>query len=135
MEKWTEILDGIIPLDNYQTNLMNGEDNGLIIELNGNKHKVVINFGVVKAVRMLDEGIVQNNLYSENEVERLKKSGFQNVIYEITDGEFEKQIENISEGLWDTFDAKHYIVITQNYNIDIITECKPEILIQKVLHL
>ena len=129
MEKWTEIFEGAIPTDNYQIQLINGEENGLTIELSGQKQKVVIKFGVVKAVRMLDEGIVQNNLYSQNEIERLGATGFKNVIYEITDGEFGKQIENISEGMWDTFVARHYIVITQNYNIDVITEWEPEILI------
>jgi len=129
VEKWTEIFEDVIPLDNYQTQLSNGDEKGLIIELVGQKHSVVIKFGAVKAVRMLDEGIVQNNLYSQNEIERLSVTRFKNVIYEITDGEFSKQIENISEGMWDTFVARHYIVITQNYNIDIITEWEPEILI------
>ena len=38
-----------------------------------------------------------------------------------------KQIQNISDEYWETLDAKHYVVITQNYNIDIITEWEPEI--------
>ena len=86
-----------------------------------------MNFGVVQAIRMLDEGIVQNELYSYNEVEKFKKDGFKNVIYEVTGGEFAKQIQNISDEYWETLDAKHYVVITQNYNIDIITEWEPEI--------
>lgn len=42
-------------------------------------------------------------------------------------GEFAKQIQSISDGYWETLDAKHYVVITKNYNIDIITEWEPEI--------
>ena len=127
MENWNVVFDGIIPQDNYQTLITNGEDKGLIIELKSNNHHVIMNFGVVQAIRMLDEGIVQNELYSYNEVEKFKKDGFKNVIYEVTGGEFAKQIQNISDEYWETLDAKHYVVITQNYNIDIITEWEPEI--------
>ena len=45
----------------------------------------------------------------------------------MTGGEFTKQIQNISDEYWETLDAKHYIVIAQNYNIDIIIEWEPEI--------
>ena len=127
MENWNVVFDGIIPQDNYQTQIINGEDKGLIIELKSNNHHVIMNFGVVQAIRMLDEGIVQNELYSYNEVEKFKKDGFKNVIYEVTGGEFAKQIQNISDEYWETLDAKHYVVITQNHNIDIITEWEPEI--------
>ena len=59
-----------------------------------------MNFEVVQAIRMLDE---------------------------VIGGEFAKQIQSISDGYWETLDAKHYVVITKNYNIDIITEWEPEI--------
>ena len=127
MENWNEIFAGIIPQDNYQTQITNGEDKGLVLELKSNNNHVVLNFGVVQAIRMLDEGIVQKELYSYNELEKFKKDGFKNVIYEVTGGEFAKQIQNISDGYLETLNAKHYVVITQNYNIDIITEWEPEI--------
>lgn len=127
MEKWKEAFVGIVPQGNYQTKITNGEDKGLVIELRSNNNIIILNFGIIQAVRMLDEGIVQKGLYSDSEVERFKKEGFKNVIYEVVDGEFLKQVENIADGYWETLDAKHYVIITQNYNIDIITECEPEI--------
>lgn len=127
MEKWKEAFVGIVPQGNYQTEITNGEDKGLVIGLRSNNDNIVLNFGIVQAVRMLDEGIVQKGLYSDSEVERFKKEGFKNIIYEVVDGEFSKQVENIADGYWETLDAKHYVIITQNYNIDIITECEPEI--------
>lgn len=127
MEKWKEAFVGIVPQGNYQTKITNGEDKGLVIELRSNNNIIILNFGIIQAVRMLDEGIVQKGLYSDSEVERFKKEGFKNVIYEVVDGEFSKQVENIADGYWETLDAKHYVIITQNYNIDIITECEPEI--------
>lgn len=127
MEKWKEVFEGIIPQGNYQTQIINGEDKGLILELKSDNNHVVLTFGMVQAIRMLDEGIVQKELYSDSEVERFKKNVFRNVIYEVTEGEFAKQIKNIADEYWTTLDIKHYVIITQNYNIDIITEWKPEI--------
>lgn len=127
MEKWKEVFVGVIPQGNYQTQITNGEHKGLIIELRSNNDNIVINWGRVQAVRMLDEGIVQKELYSDSEIRNFKKDGFKNVIYEVVEGEFSKQIENIADGYWETLDAKHYVIITQNYNIDIITEWEPEI--------
>ena len=127
MEKWKEVFAGTIPQGKYQTQITNGEDKGLVIELRSKNNNVVLNFGVVQAVRILDEGIVQNELYSDSEVENFKEEGFKNVIYEVVDGGFSKQIENIADGYWETLDTKHYVVITQNYNIDIITEWAPEV--------
>lgn len=127
MEKWKEVFVGIIPQESYQTQITNGEDKGLVIELRSNNNNIILNFGVVQAVRMLDEGIVQKELYSENEVEKFKKDGFKNIIYEVIDGEFSKQIEIVADGYWETLETKHYIIITENYNIDIITEWEPEI--------
>lgn len=127
MEKWKEIFAGIIPQGNYETQITNGEDKGLILELKSDNSHVVLNFGMVQAVRMLDEGVVQKELYSDSEVEKFKRDGFKNVIYEVTGGEFAEQMKNIADGYWETLDAKHYVVITQNYNIDIITEWEPEI--------
>lgn len=89
---------GKIPKENYQIQIVNGEKQGLIIELYSKNLCVVIKFGIVQAVRMLDEGIVQNNLYSENEIQKYKDNNFQNVIYEVDEGEFEKQISEISSG-------------------------------------
>ena len=112
MEKWKEVFVGIIPKAVYQVQLINGEKQGLTIKLSSSQTCVMINFGMVQAVRMLDEGIVQSNLYSENE--------------------FSEQINQISDGYGEALNLKHYVVITQNYNIDIVTEWEPTIEISKM---
>ena len=127
MEIWKAAFPGMIPKDRYQTQLSNGEEKGLVITLKGEKHCVLLRFGVVQAVRMLDEGIVQMDLYSGQQFDILKEEGFKDVIYEVVQGEFEKQIRKISAGYVEVLKEKHYVIITQNYNIDIITEWKPEI--------
>ena len=127
MEKWKEAFVGKIPKAVYQMQLTNGEKQGLTIELSSNHICVVIKFGIVQAIRMLDEGIVQGNLYFDNEIKKYKDNNFQNVIYEVQEGEFGKQINQISEGYGECLNLKHYVIITPNYNVDIITEWEPTI--------
>lgn len=80
---------------------------------------------------MLDEGIVQSNLYSDNEIKKYKDNNFQNVIYEVQAGQFGKQVNEISNGYGEVLNLRHYVVINQNYNIDIVTEWEPTI---EILH-
>ena len=131
MERWKEVFVGKIPKAIYQMQLINGEKQGLTIELLSNHTCVKLQFGVVLAVRMLDEGIVQNNIYCDNEIQKFKDTNFQNVIYEVQDGELAKQIAQISEGYEEVLDLKHYVLITQNYNVDIITEWEPTLVIKE----
>lgn len=132
MEKWKEVFVDTIPKAVYQMQLINGEKQGLTIELSSSQTCVMINFGMVQAVRMLDEGIVQSNLYSDNEIQKYKNNDFQNIIYEVQDGEFAEQINQISDGYGEVLNLKHYVVITKNYNVDIVTEWEPTIEISKM---
>lgn len=133
MERWKEVFVGKIPKAVYQLQLINGEEQGLIIELSSSHTCVIIKFGIIQAMRMLDEGIVQSDIYCDNEIQKYKDNNFQNVIYEVQDGEFEKQINNIADGYGEVLNLKHYVVITQNYNIDIVTEWEPIIEIKNQL--
>lgn len=132
MEIWRSVFPNIIPKDNYQAQLSNGRFQGLVLELKGNCNCVILKFGIVQAIRILDEGIVQNDLYSYSNISNLKNEGFKDIIYEVINGEFGKQIQNISCGYYDALEEKHYVIITNDYNIDVITEWKPEISILPV---
>ena len=127
MESWKEVFIGKIPKAIYQLHMINGEEQGLEIELSSANARVLIKFGIVQAVRMLDEGIVQGELYSDAAIKRYKDDNFSNVIYEVQQGEFAGQISEISGGYGETLGLKHYVMITQNYNIDIVTEWEPVI--------
>jgi len=127
MENWKEVFIGKIPKAVYQMQLINGEKQGLTIELESKQVRVMIKFGMVQAIRMLDEGMVQNNLYSADEIKKYKDNNFENVIYEVKEGEFGKQVNEISKGYGDFLNLKHYVVITENYNLDIVTEWEPTI--------
>ena len=127
MEYWKEIFKDMIQEDYYEVKLINGEEYGLIIKFQGKYNAFSVKFGEVKAVRMIDEGIVQTDIYSENEVQKYKKEKFKNMIYEVVGGQFKDEIKSISEGYLDVMDVKHYVIVTMNYNIDIISEGEPEI--------
>ena len=58
MEKWKEIFTGIIPQGNYQTQVINGEDKGLVIELINNNTHIVLDFGVIRAIRIDRKSVV-----------------------------------------------------------------------------
>lgn len=129
MEKWIEVYKGMIPNDNYKVWLTNSEEKGLDIELRGNNNCVKLKFGFVQAVRMLDEGIVQDGVYLESELDKYRENFFENVIYELQEGEFKEEIQKMSAGYMDAVEIKHYLLITGNFNIDIITEWEPELCI------
>lgn len=129
MEKWIDKYSNIIPKDNYTVRLVNGEENGLTINLIGSENEIIIEFGLVKAIRMLDEGIVLRWLYSDRQIEKYKTEKFESVIYIMEEGEFSSFIEKISGEYWDTFNVIHYLIITLNYNIEVISETEPTITI------
>ncbi|MBS5935317.1 MAG: hypothetical protein KIC94_20895 [Clostridiales bacterium] len=102
----------------YEHRKFNGEETGLIIELLSKENKVNILFGNVQAIRMLDEGIVQEGAYSESQIEKYRGEKIKNVVYEVTSGEFQKQIKGFADGYAVCLDLKHYIIITPSFNIE-----------------
>ncbi len=51
---------------------------------------------------------------------------------ELKNGEFGKEIQNMSAGFSDSSDIKHYVLITPNFNIDIVTDWKPKIKVDRI---
>lgn len=107
--------------------LQNGEEKGLIIKLVSPQCNVLLNFGVVSAFRVLDEGIALNGLFADEQIDKFKDTGFANVIYQIIEGDFGGFIQQISGGLYEYLKLKHYVVISENYIVEIITEWEPDI--------
>ncbi len=127
METWKKVFEGKIPKDKYQILLQNGEKDGLVITLLSEKHNVLINFGAVSAIRMLDEGIVLNSLFNDEQIRDFRNRGFDNIIYQIMDGEFDDFVRKIGGELCDCLNFKHYVLISLNFIVEIITEWEPDI--------
>lgn len=133
MEQWNEIFKGMIPQGNYSVSILAGEEKGLVIKLADGETVIHLNFGLVQAFRVVEEGLVQTQLYSDKELEKYSSNNFQNAIYELVGGEFDKQIEDISLGYSKIINMRHFLLITQNYNIDILSEELPEIIVKNHL--
>lgn len=124
MEIWKDTFIKQIPKDEYTIDLNNGEEECLKIVLNGENDgdKILLDFGAVSSYRLLDEGIVLNeNLFNQDEVEKYKKDNFQSTIYKIENGEFSKFINDISNDIFDVYDMKHFMIITLNYVIEVVS--------------
>lgn len=131
MEKWKKVLPSVYNNLCYKTLLTMGEDEGLRIILNNPQNTINLFFGNIYALRFLDEGIVQKKLYDEVYMNDETIKSFDGVLYEIENGEFFNFMNNISFDMATTYNIKHYIIITQNYNIEILTQWKPDIEIKK----
>lgn len=127
LELWEKVFEGKIPKEKYEMLLQNGEKDGLVITLIGSQHRVLLNFGAVSAIRMLDEGVALDNLFRDRQIEEFRRHEFDNTIYQIWDGEFGGFIQKISGGIYDILGFKHYVIISLNFIVEIITEWEPNI--------
>ena len=130
MEQWNEIFKGYIPQGNYSVSILAGEEKGLIIKLVDGETVIHLNFGLVQAFRVVEEGLVQTQLYFNKELSNYSSNNFQNVIYELVGGQFVQQMEDLSFGYSKIINMRHFLLITQNYNIDILSEGLPEIIVK-----
>ena len=132
METWKKVFERKIPQEKYTMLLQNGEEKGLVVNLFSATYNVIIIFGAISAVRMIDEGVVLNGLFNDEQIDCFYDEGFENTIYQIEEGEFDIFVKGISGGLSDHLKLKHYIVISMNYVVEIITEAEPDIYVSTV---
>ncbi|MGX7148401.1 hypothetical protein [Enterococcus ureasiticus] len=134
MEKWIDRFSGLIQHcgHDYLVSIKSGDMDGLILELEyrkDEKEKVVIDFFATKAMRVADEGMYLRGIFCDEEIEKFKGQGFESVIYEMQDGDFGNLIKKTSGGLYEHLNMKHYIIITLNFVIEVISEMDPDITI------
>lgn len=127
MESWVEVFAGKIPKDKYELLLQNGEREGLVITLTSPRRQVSIAFGAVSAVRMLDEGVALDDLFDEDQIAAFRAGGFDNTIYQVVGGEFDRFVKRAAGELYDCLPFKHYVIITLNFIVDVITQWEPDI--------
>jgi len=127
MEKWIEVFKAIIPNDTYTAEIKSDEEVGLIVNLESSRHVVKLDFGAVTAYRVIDEGVILQGLFAELEVEEYKQGGFENKIYKIENGQFGQSIKKMYGELYDILGCQHYLIITLNYVIEIVSQWEPEI--------
>ncbi len=134
IESWQKVFEGKIPKEKYEMLLQNGETKGLVINLKSPNHSITINFGIVSAIRILDEGIALNNLFDTEQIEMFRRHKFDNTIYQILDGEFDGFVRKIGGELCDHLNFKHYVIVSLNFIVEIITEWEPNIEVNNFLN-
>lgn len=130
MEQWNEIFKGTIPKGAYECKLINGENCGLVILLNNKSYAVTIDFGVTICLRMFDEGALLMEWPPFYEAKRT--NGFSNIIYEICDGSLLETVKSLSSNLYEDGELHHYVVVTENYVIEIISKWEPDISVLEI---
>jgi len=128
MENWIEVHKDVIPPGKYTTVVKCGEEDGVMISLESREYSIKIEFGALSALRILDEGMVLQDLYCKSEFEKYDADKFANTIYKVEGGDFEKFIKKITgETVYDYIEYKHYIIITLNYYIEVVSRWEPGI--------
>ena len=122
IESWQKVFEGKIPKEKYEMLLQNGETKGLVINLKSPNHSITINFGIVSAIRILDEGIALNNLFDTEQIEMFRRH------------KFDGFVRKIGGELCDHLNFKHYVIVSLNFIVEIITEWEPNIEVNNFLN-
>lgn len=130
-ELWNEACKGEIPPAAYRAAAITSDRSTLTISLENAKYRITADFDRTIAIRMLDKRIIPDGTYSASELERFRKDGYQNVIYRIQDGEFASFIKQGQRAKALSMNSQHYIIITENYAVEIISEKEPHIIVSK----
>lgn len=132
LETWSAVFAGIIPKENYTACVCGSEENGLIINLTGKKHRILIDFGVVNGFQMLDEGMLLCAPPAPNFTE-LRKNGFSNILYLVENGSFGRYSKAcLGDGLFQELGYREYIIVTLNYVISVVTRWEPDITVTPI---
>ena len=133
MENWKEYRKGEIPRGKYKAKVTCGDSSFLIIELKSDENRIILDFGICETLRIFERKFVDLDMY-EN-IEDLKKDNFSNVIYEVEDGNYLKEIELYSAGVLDSTGTKQYTIITDNLLIDAVYLGEPSSLLKRIYKL
>ena len=133
MEKWNIVYEGKIPKEDYAAYLNNSDEYGLSVKLVGLSTTVDIFFGAGASVRMLEEFMIPYRIV-KSALKNRKIRGFSNVIYEIIDGDFGNFVKEALLELYEEQNHKHYIIVTMNNIVEVVTGWDPEISVHKNIH-
>lgn len=134
-EEWIDAYANIIPSEAYTVQLESGEENGLVICLDGKKHQVHIDFGPTAAIQMLDEGAELNlpdGFEDSDSFLSIRRQGFPSTLYRVENSVFGQYIKCImGENLYHWSGYREYRMVTMNYSISIASRYEPEIIVEE----
>ena len=134
-EFWHDSFHGQIPREAYEMQLLQGEQQGLVIHLYGSHHSVTLDFGIVQAINILDEGIQLHDppgVTFVNQAE-LHRSGFPDTLYQVENGAYAAYLKAcMSTDLYEAIDLRQYTLVTRNHLVEIISAAEPIITVTQI---
>ena len=134
-EFWQDCFRGRIPKENYDMKLVQGEQQGLVIHLYGPHRSVTLDFGIVQAINILDEGIQLHDppgVTFVNQAE-LHRSGFPDTLYQVENGAYAAYLKScMSTDLYEAMNLRQFNLVTLNYVVEIICAAEPSITVTNI---
>jgi hypothetical protein len=115
--------------------LLQGEQQGLVIHLYGLFHHVILDFGNVQAVNILDEGVQLHDLPGVTFVNQseLHRAGFPDTLYQVENGAYAAYVKAcMGTNLYEAMNLRQYTLVALNYVVEIICDAKPTITVTNI---
>ena len=130
MENWKIYREDEIPKDVYIGDFSYVEDNNPVIKLENWYNGRIINyikieFNQVYSVRVFEEGKALNKIFED--IIKFKPDRRKNVIYEVEDGDYAKEVRKIVGKKLIGTKIYQYVIMTENYFFEIVTASEPVI--------
>ena len=127
-EYWHRDFASIIPHDAYFMQLHHSDQQGLVLTLSGKANTVTLDFGIIHAVNILDEGVQLNappGFPFENRDE-LHTAGFPDTIYRVENGAYAAYLKSMmTSELYESYGLRQYNIVTQNHVAEVICSEEP----------
>ena len=130
MENWKIYREDEIPKDVYIGDISYAEDNNPVIKLENWHNGRIINyikleFKNMYSVRVFEEGMALNKIFED--IMKFKPDRRKNVIYEVEDGDYAKEVRKIVGKKLIGIKIYQYVIMTENYFFEIVTASEPVI--------
>ena len=130
MENWKIYREDEIPKDVYIGDISYAEDNNPVIKLENWHNGRIINyikleFKNMYSVRVFEEGKALNKIFED--IMKFKPDRRKNVIYEVEDGDYAKEVRKIVGRKLIGTKIYQYVIMTENYFFEIVTASEPVI--------
>ena len=130
MENWKIYREDEIPKDVYIGDISYTEDNNPVIKLENWHNGRIINyikleFKNMYSVRVFEEGKALNKIFED--IMKFKPDRRKNVIYEVEDGDYAKEVRKIVGKKLIGTKIYQYVIMTENYFFEIVTASEPVI--------
>ena len=130
MENWKIYREDEIPKDVYIGDISYVEDNNPVIKLENWHNGRIINyikleFKNMYSVRVFEEGMALNKIFED--IMKFKPDRRKNVIYEVEDGDYAKEVRKIVGRKLIGTKIHQYVIMTENFFFEIVTASEPVI--------